>query len=630
MGKVDSYKVNKAGFQNQEFADDVTELLNFGHYASPVVTSVPAWNAGEGEFAFYNVVTPATDRRIYVRLYSSWVVFSQILGTGSGPASTSPGGPEGAIQYNSGGVFQGNSGAIYYQASGTTVLTGSSTGTITPLLLINSQAYATDLTDSNVALDFGFVGTDSLVARIVASKQEDYTSPTLKDTFIGFHTISDDQMGERFRVFEMGFISGTIPSLTTTASNFPRFLLFDSGGRTGNFNVLQVNMNDFNKVRPIFHIGGNVGVGAVGHVTIGSNGPTGTFDILSIVTGQPQIGFTDIGDGDIAARISFNDSSNSAMVILRTDLHAAANGVLGSNYDQYYEQLIWPSYLYKPGYLMLRNSPPNPRFLTREMPLLHTLPGTYLFNSGNTITNQRFYIFSSGSVAANGTPALSITNLSTVYIQGAPVVGNSINATNRYAIWVDDGDVRIDGNLIGVNFLVGGGTTSRAVGTFFTTSSIHVSSNSTTENELIRAIVGTTSLVANTLSEGRTIRLTASGYYNTPAVPDTLTVRIKLGGVQILSTGAQTPTANASTFGWSLDSLITCQATGGAGSVIGQGIFETGSTLVGTIADWRMVNSTNVTLDTTVANIVELTAQWGGTQAAEQLYATNVVGELLN
>ncbi|MEE8338330.1 MAG: hypothetical protein V3R95_09720, partial [Dehalococcoidia bacterium] len=85
---------------------------------------------------------------------------------------------------------------------------------------------------------------------------------------------------------------------------------------------------------------------------------------------------------------------------------------------------------------------------------LEVRPGGVVINSGNTHTTVTSAYFYEPSITLTSG---SVTNGVTVYIANAPNEG-----TNNYALWVDAGDVRFDGNFAGV----GGGTWHvQAVGT---------------------------------------------------------------------------------------------------------------------------------------------------------------------
>lgn len=61
------------------------------------------------------------------------------------------------------------------------------------------------------------------------------------------------------------------------------------------------------------------------------------------------------------------------------------------------------------------------------------------------LTTQREVLFERPTYAFVG--ASTITNAATVYIENAPAQGTNATITNAYALWVDDGAVRLDGNL---------------------------------------------------------------------------------------------------------------------------------------------------------------------------------------
>lgn len=65
--------------------------------------------------------------------------------------------------------------------------------------------------------------------------------------------------------------------------------------------------------------------------------------------------------------------------------------------------------------------------------------------SAGAITNQREVMFERPTYAF--TSASTITNAATVYIKNAPAAGTNATITNAYALWIDDGAVRIDGSL---------------------------------------------------------------------------------------------------------------------------------------------------------------------------------------
>ena len=52
--KIQEYELKKLGQSMVDFHDDLRDLISNGKYAHPIVTSVPAWTADNGEMAFYD------------------------------------------------------------------------------------------------------------------------------------------------------------------------------------------------------------------------------------------------------------------------------------------------------------------------------------------------------------------------------------------------------------------------------------------------------------------------------------------------------------------------------------------------------------------------------------------------
>lgn len=63
-----------------------------------------------------------------------------------------------------------------------------------------------------------------------------------------------------------------------------------------------------------------------------------------------------------------------------------------------------------------------------------------------TATNAVAYAFGRPTFAASNA-SVTMTNAATLYIENSPAAGSNATLTNKYALWVDDGDVRLDGNI---------------------------------------------------------------------------------------------------------------------------------------------------------------------------------------
>ena len=605
--KLQEVEVKKLGQQMVDFVDDVRDLTNNGKFAHPIVGLVPAWTADNGEMVFFDAGEATTDRRIYVRLSSSWVLFAQILGNG---AASNPGGPEGAVQYNSGGIFGGEVTALFQTSAKYLVLQSSPLGRYTPLVLANSLAFsAGNDTAGAVRISFGF-GNRSNSVVLDAGKLHNYTAGNLRNSYFDILTESGGTLvkqatfGTNDNVGAMG--------VGMTGVNPIAALVVNGGATIGNNNTLNAPLNGITSR-------GSIGIGddpAASLVSADQKLLIETFSNTAEVDLRGQSSVT------TPSLVDFGTTDNPAQATIA--LRKQAIGHMGNSYGGL-EVLLGAQSTH-----VIVFSRDDQLSVTQERPLFRVEASTLRVNTSTIITNQRWSQFIAPHFNTVSVGSSTITNAATVYIDSAPYATNtSVTITNAYALWVDAGDVRFDGALI-----VGGSTitpTPFVVNTraLFTTTGLGVASNNAGEITLLRGVVGTTGLTANTLSDGRTIRLSALGYFNTPLVVDNLTMRVKVGGQTVLTTGAQTPAASASTLGWKLDTLLTCQTTGGAGTVIGQGDSEFHSSLVAKDF-WQMINSSTVVINTTGANAIEITAQWSGVSSASQLFLTNAVGELLN
>lgn len=66
--------------------------------------------------------------------------------------------------------------------------------------------------------------------------------------------------------------------------------------------------------------------------------------------------------------------------------------------------------------------------------------------TSGTATNAVANSFGRPTFAASNS-TVTMTNAATVYIANSPLAGTNATLTNKYALWVDDGDTRLDGNI---------------------------------------------------------------------------------------------------------------------------------------------------------------------------------------
>lgn len=583
MAKLTDFSFRGMPKPVQNFKDEIYTIINYGKVAHPVVGAVPAWNTYEGEMAFFHNTAASPSERIYVRLSSAWVLFAAAFDTtGSGGL---PDPPVDSIQFNSGGQFGGDQNLLWssttrlLMTSGRVVIRGSA-----PAQGTYFEAGGIDL-NSDYPFVVGSVG------------------------FVGIGSGNMGAFGRNVLCLSNGFEPDRVTNSVqvyakTVASAAPGLHILPGAGGIHEFGDGQGS--------------GNVRFRAA-QFTLQNT--SGTVAIVADAAASSIPQFTLTYGGNQGADLYYDPAAG-----VGTNIRANPSLTLGPNYSGQKEAFICLN-------SQLHTS------LTRETYCLVAGAGSatvgiqgahYQWDSGNTIINQRTNIFLAprfhGLVAAGGSAVTTISNAATMFIEGPPnvITPGSLTVVNRYALWIGTGDILVGGKVIS-----GGNTTVlNPAGTLFTTTATGVAQNTTAETTLITGHIGTTAIVANTFSEGRAIRLTAWGYYNTAIVPDALTMRVKLGGATVLSTGAQTPAGTVSSGGWSLNANIICRTTGGAGTAFSQGDFPhfTGVTY----ANWPMVTTTAVTLNTTANNVLEVTAQWGGASAASELFMSNCVAELLN
>jgi hypothetical protein len=181
----------------------------------------------------------------------------------------------------------------------------------------------------------------------------------------------------------------------------------------------------------------------------------------------------------------------------------------------------------------------------------------------------------------------------------------------------------------------------------WTTSSGTAIANSTTETILIP----NTTIPANYLQDGRTLRIIAYGGYGTTLTP-TLQFRVRWGGVTgtvMAATGAFTTTSGTGggasmTSQWKLEAYIQTRSNGSSGTLMTNGdvITHTATALTaGTVTNYGQVSplvsgSTGgstpavATVDLTADTALSVTAVWGTANAANSIQCHNFTIEALN
>lgn len=122
------------------------------------------------------------------------------------------------------------------------------------------------------------------------------------------------------------------------------------------------------------------------------------------------------------------------------------------------------------------------------------------------------------------------------------------------------------------------------------------------------------SLPAGAWAANRALRVTARGVYGTNATPPNLTLALKAGTTVLATTGAQATTGSLTNRGWLVDVIVNCVTTGVSGTVEAQG-FATLATAATTAVQWDMENTAAITVDTTIANTLQMEATWSAAAA---------------
>lgn len=215
-----------------------------------------------------------------------------------------------------------------------------------------------------------------------------------------------------------------------------------------------------------------------------------------------------------------------------------------------------------------------------------------------SIANWSAQTFTDSNTAASGTaaawtgfsiqrPTLAATNASvtttaaaTLYIPNAPLAGTNQTITNSYALWVDDGVVRIDGNLtlngsITSDIVINGIEAGRGAG-----------------NVALNSVFGDTALDSNTTGD----QCCAFGYAT--LTENTTAIGNAGFGYRVFD---QTTTGSYNTgIGWSAGSIIT---TGSNNSFLGRSSQPSSATVSNEIT---LGNSSITTLRCQVTTITAL------------------------
>lgn len=146
--------------------------------------------------------------------------------------------------------------------------------------------------------------------------------------------------------------------------------------------------------------------------------------------------------------------------------------------------------------------------------------------------------------------------------------------------------------------------------------------NTASETTAVGTGWGSLVLPAGFLKQGTRFHVTAGGVYSTPALFSEVAVKVKLGATVIASTLTSALINPATNKAFNLDVTMTCRATGASGKVIAHGNVHYQSTL-GRVFDELDNQGTEVTVDTTASQTMDVTVQWNLATSSRQLKVTS-------
>lgn len=146
--------------------------------------------------------------------------------------------------------------------------------------------------------------------------------------------------------------------------------------------------------------------------------------------------------------------------------------------------------------------------------------------------------------------------------------------------------------------------------------------NSTTETNIIGTGQGSTTLAANQLTVGSTLRVAMDGYGGVSG-GGTVQIKLKIGANTVIDTGTFTPITIVPSFPWRLELVYSVRTTGAGGTGIGQAFLVFTKDVNGTIVGNPVAITGTTTIDTTASNIVQVSWQWGTASANNTITVTN-------
>jgi len=148
----------------------------------------------------------------------------------------------------------------------------------------------------------------------------------------------------------------------------------------------------------------------------------------------------------------------------------------------------------------------------------------------------------------------------------------------------------------------------------------------TTETTLIDGGVGTLTVPANGFQVGDSFKADMSGIMDATN-NETLIIKVMGGPIVLLDSGLQTLGSSIINDVWNLSVDFTIRALGGPGvaEIAASGKFTYLKTNNGNLEGFAFSTINNTTFDTTISNVLDITATWGSTDPINSIYSETFI-----
>lgn len=198
-------------------------------------------------------------------------------------------------------------------------------------------------------------------------------------------------------------------------------------------------------------------------------------------------------------------------------------------------------------------------------------------------------------------------------ISGLPAASLPLDGTELFA--TVQGGITKYSTLNSVNYIPG-----NSYGLFAQTANSTIITATTSELSLIGSGVGTLSVPANGFRIGDSFRADFGGQLSSKN-NDTIRIKVKAGSAILADSGVQTMSTAVDDI-WQFSINFTIRALGAAGvaSIVALGVFHTTKQSNGAPQGFAFNTVNNTTFDTTISNILDVTAQFSSNSALNSIF----------